>query len=94
MGMDLCAVNPPENVNPSISYNWTGWKDLVGKLNRWGVNTAEFTFCNDGDIISAETCMEVADAIERHFDELSGYDQSWLGKDIQSWRICGGYRQN
>jgi hypothetical protein len=75
-------------------YNWHGWGVLRGKLEEWGVDTSEFSGCNDGDLISAKTCRKVADAIEAHLPELSEEYQNWLQPHIARWRTCGGYAQH
>lgn len=99
MGMDLCPVAPSEDAptdeNSHIwgRYNWNGWRWLVEHLNKWGVDTIEFSGFNDGDLISEETCKKVADAIEKNLHTLDEEDQTWLKEDIILWRTCGGYYQ-
>jgi len=85
MGMDL--------IGAQLSYNWSGWEWLVEKLDEWGVDVSEFRFSNDGDLISKETCIKVAQAIEEHLDELDYEFQEWLEPHIFHWRECGGCRQ-
>ena len=82
MGMDLIGLR--------LSYNWTGWKWLVDHLRKWGVDVSELKFMNDGDPISRETCLSIADAIEAHFDELTSDEQQWLEGHIDLWRKCNG----
>ena len=108
MGMDLIPVNPSEEAPrwdaPGKSwhgklipgrYNWSGWSWLLQHLERWGVLTDEFQYTNDGDVISEETCIRVADAIEQHVSELDEPDDTkvWLMGHVILWRTCGGYEQ-
>jgi hypothetical protein len=53
-----------------LSYNLAGWAWLIRWLNRWGVDTSEFSESNDGELISDPTCRAVADALEKHPEEL------------------------
>ena len=85
MGMDLVGVD--------LSYNWRSWGFLISRLNEWGVDTSEFRGTNDGDIISKETCIAVADAIERHLCELDDDDREFLEPHIDKWRTCNGCEQ-
>ena len=100
MGMDLKPIDPsPDAPTDEYGvtwgrYNWSGWSWLVDHLNKWGVDTNEFKGMNDGDPISKETCLKVADTIEQHLDELEPRDQKWLKDDIVLWRTCGGYEQH
>jgi len=74
-------------------YNWSGWRWLITHLESWGVDVREFRFSNDGDFISPETCMAVADAIEAHLTELDDKDREWIEPHIDAWRHCGGCSQ-
>lgn len=100
MGMDLKPIRPSkkaprdENGHPKWGrYNISGWSYIWDQLNRWGVDTSEFSGYNDGDKISAKTCRAVADAIEKHLPEMSERDRRWLEPHVILWRTCGGYRQ-
>jgi hypothetical protein len=100
MGRDLEPINPspdaPRDEDGQIvwgRYNWAGWRWLVDRLIEWGGDVSEFSGWNAGDPIAAETCRKVADAIERHIEELDADDRQWLAEDISLWRTCGGYRQ-
>lgn len=64
MGMDLISTNN------HFSYNWSGWRWLYEYLVGWGVGVEELKFTNDGDLISAETCKAIAEALDRHRAEL------------------------
>ena len=85
MGMDL--------IGAGLSYNWSGWSWLVEHLRLWGVDVSEFQFTNDGDPISRNTCLAVAEAIETHLDELDGDYRKWLESHIDRWRQCRGCEQ-
>jgi len=67
MGMDLQSLNTEVL---DTSYNWAAWRDIVGRFEKWGIDTSEFRFANDGELINARTCMDVADALEAHIDEI------------------------
>ena len=85
MGMDLIGAR--------LSYNWSGWRWLVARLKSWGVDVRELKFYNDGDPISPETCVAIADAIEVHLDELDDDDREVMASHIDAWRHCGGCEQ-
>jgi hypothetical protein len=106
MGMDLVPINPSEDAPrwdvPEMSwhgevisgrYSWAGWSELCGLLKEWGVPTEEFDCMNEGKMISEETCIRVAEAIEQHLPELPADYQEWLQPHIELWRTCGGYKQ-
>ena len=85
MGMDLIGAN--------LSYNWSSWVVLISRLDEWGVDTSEFRGTNDGDPISKETCIAVADAIERHLGEVDDVARGFLEPHIDKWRTCNGCEQ-
>jgi len=106
MGMDLKPINPSSNApryptdhdyapNKIIQgrYNWTGWDRLTQLLEVWGINTEEFVAYNGGDIITADKCKKVADAIDAHYDELTDKEKAWIKGHSDLWRTCGGYEQ-
>jgi hypothetical protein len=93
MGIDLRSIRSETGRAIILSYNWSGWGWLVDFLNQLGVDTSEFRFHNDGEVIAASTCVKVADALEKHFDQLKPEDQSWLEGHAESWRCCGGFEQ-
>lgn len=106
MGMGLEPVNPTAEAprhppdhkhcpNEPVwgRYNWTGWSWLWEHLAEWGIDTRDFSGSNDGELIPAEKCVEVANAIEAHIGELDEEHQAWLRPHIKLWRTCGGYRQ-
>ena len=77
MGMDLW----PKRRKPSVAgihYNLMGWATLYSYLKRWNVDVSEFSEFNDGEPISARTCVAVAEAIKKHFSELSRDEKAWL----------------
>lgn len=98
--MDLEPINPskdaPKTEEYGITwgrYNWSGWKYMGDILPKWGVNISSFAGSNDGDEIPESVCLDIANAIEQHLNELSPKDKEWLEPHIQLWRTCGGYRQ-
>lgn len=99
MGMDLKPVRPtPDAPKDGYGvvwgrYNWSGWSYLTSHLQNWGVELTGFSGMNDGDLIKAKKCREVADAIEKHLHLLDEENQKWLRPHIILWRTCGGYRQ-
>lgn len=99
--MDLEPINPSK-MAPTRSdgspkwgrYNWAGWRWLVRLLNDKGLDTSEFSGCNDGEEISAETCEKVADILEAEIPNLEDEEErEWLKNHPLLWRTCGGYRQ-
>jgi hypothetical protein len=93
MGMDLHPVKSEPFIQPSLHYNWCGWRTLVKILNENGVDTSEFSGINDGELISIETCREVAIVIEdnrKRFEEIYKWN---MDNDINFWRHCGGCYQ-
>lgn len=85
MGIDL--------VGTGLHYNWNGWKWLVENLESWGVDVSELKFFNDGDPISAETCVAIAAAIESNISELDDDPREWIASHIEAWRKCDGCEQ-
>jgi hypothetical protein len=85
MGMDLTGAG--------LSYNWWAWRRLLELLASWCVDVSELTCTNDGDLISEQTCLAVADAIEVHLNELSDTEYDWLEPHIELWRNSGGVTQ-
>jgi hypothetical protein len=79
MGMTLIPIRPTQkapldkNGNPRwLHYNLGDWGWLRQQLRGWGVDTARFSSCNDGERIPAKLCRQVADALEVHLGELDG----------------------
>ena len=81
-------------------YTCEGWLLLLPALAQWGVDTTSFPCRNIGEVISAESCREVADTLEAHLGEYVDliyphWDiQCALDEavnDIHGWRTCGGY---
>ena len=106
MGMDLKPINPtkdapryPDDGESGSGeviwgrYNWSGWTYITDKLESWGVDLTDFSGSNDGGVIPAEKCIEVANAIESHLNDLDEEDREWLRPHIVKWRTCGGYEQ-
>ena len=71
-------------IGTGLSFNWEGWRELVSKLEEWGVDTSEFCFHNSGKLISEETCKSVAAVIEQHRDEYIQIKH----ERIESIRLC------
>ena len=109
MGMDLEPINPSDDAPFEITgnprwgrYNWCGWNLLIRLLEEKGLDTSEFSGCNDGEVISDETCKKVANILEaltrpetvgETHSELDEPNRQWLESRIELWRTCGGYRQ-
>ena len=99
MGMDLLHINPATDhrtgkyIARDLQYNWSAWRMLEEMLDSWGVDTSEFRFVNDREVISADTCRRVADALESHQEELEYLNLSWLKGHIPAWRDSGGFEQ-
>lgn len=85
MGMDL--------IGAGLSYNWQAWCWLRERLQTWGVDTSELSSRNDGDPISAATCVAIADALQTHLEELSPTEKSLVEPHIDAWRNCHGCSQ-
>jgi hypothetical protein len=100
MGMDLVPINP--NANAPLDkygniqygfYNLSKWGRFRDLLILWHIYEDELNDFNDGEIISFDTCLIIADALDAHFEELCQEDKDWLKGHSQLWRTCGGYRQ-
>lgn len=79
--------------DPNIHYNWSGWSFLCEFLQDNGMNMSEFAGGNDGELLSRDTCMEVADCIEKNLHKLEPTDQVWLKEHIIRWKWARNYRQ-
>ena len=88
MGMDLLARRHKKRI-PVLHYNWSGWSELWGLLNKYGVDTSEFSGWNDGNVISAKTCRVVAEMIRLHKAELSQDGCEWIEGHEEGWRAFG-----
>lgn len=101
MGMDLIPINPASNAPRKPDgrarycfYSWSSWKELRELLAQWGVPLHEFRERNHGEVISEETCLLVAAAIEKNVELIE--DESLrerLCSSIERWRTSGGYEQ-
>ncbi|MDE2096136.1 MAG: hypothetical protein KGL39_02750 [Patescibacteria group bacterium] len=83
----------PQKGAVDCHYNWSGWSWLITHLQEWGVDTNHFDGVNDGKLIPAAKCCEVAAAIEAHLPELDAEDREWLEPHVAIWRASGGFRQ-
>ena len=93
MGMDLQPVKSEPFIQPSLHYNWCGWGTLLSFLTENGVDMSEFSTCNNGDLISVETCRKVSIVIEDNRNVLEEIFGGKLDDDINFWRHCGGCYQ-
>jgi hypothetical protein len=84
MRMDLIA---------GLSYKKKAWRRLIQLLESWEVSTHEFSLCNDGKLISRNTCLAVAWAIEANLEFLDECEREWLEPHIELWRYSGGLVQ-
>ena len=98
--MTLIPIRPTQKApldkngnSPWLHYNLDDWGWLRQQLRRWGVDTARFSSCNDGERIPAKVCRQVADALESHLGELDAEQRRWLRPQIRVWRTGGGFRQ-
>lgn len=97
--MDLKPVKPtakaPRRRGKVIEhgYNWGRWEVLLAFLEKYGVTLESFDGLNDGKIIPAKKCIEVADAMDANINEVDEKCRKWMKKDSILWRTCGGYRQ-
>jgi hypothetical protein len=94
MGMDLLAKN-----GEASRYNWQGWSWFVDFVKQHGVNTADFSWTNDGAKIPEEVCKEVAKAIR---DGSVEYNYAFAGESYglapaeehaKFWENSGGVEQ-
>lgn len=100
MGIDIAPMNPsaefPQDENGRgnlwLSFNISGLMEFKDWLFDRSVRIDEFFWSNETDLVCEATCNQIADTIERHFQELSDADRIWLGKQVQFWRHCGGAR--
>ena len=93
MGMDLITrINVP-SIRPTKHYTNSGWRKLVGFLEKHGVDTSEFSEFNDGELISGRTCRAVATVIEENSKELEDLFDEGVDEDITFWSNCGGCYQ-
>jgi len=88
MGMDLLPRRHKRKIH-GLHYNWSGWSELWTFLNKWGVDTSEFSEWNDGAVISAKTCRIVAEMIKLHKAELSQGGSEWIEGHDKGWRAFG-----
>ncbi len=99
MGYDLKPCRPTKNAPRKPDgeimwgrYNIWGWPVLISSLEKWGVDVSQIPHYNDGDLISAKKCREIADALEKNRMDSSVPDWVCSQGDIDWWRNCGGCR--
>jgi hypothetical protein len=88
----------PKNIqknltNPSLHYNWSGWRYICTFLEHHGMDMSNFDGSNDGKLIPRNDCMKVADIMEKYIGELSQEDQEWLKPHIECWKWAKNYKQ-
>ena len=66
MGMDLSS----KTGNLYYQFNIFGWRKIRNFLERLGCDVSEFSGSNDGDLVSPETCSEIADRMESRKNDL------------------------
>src|SRR5271154_1363871 len=98
MTMDLIPRH--RNLDKDLSYNWEGWCTLIDFLQRHGGKTEEFSGTNDGELICANTCRQVAKIIEENSAEYNSiYGGGSYGKlpaqqHAKIWHDSHGFRQH
>lgn len=61
MGMDLYSKRKPRGKDsPYYQFNWAGWGRIQDFLLCLGCDLSEFSGRNDGDLVGAETCTNIA----------------------------------
>jgi len=95
MGMDLIAKNGTD----SLHFNWSGWRAVCEFVEKAGVDVSEFAGMNDGDLISKETCVEVAKAIltnsTKYNEMFAGdyYGPNPASEHSEIWKRSEGFEQ-
>jgi hypothetical protein len=82
--MDLYAADRRSEGRP-LHYSPAGWEVLIRFLQECGIETAELKKVHEGGPVSAQTCFRVANAIDFHWDELTG-TKLWLRDHAREWR--------
>ena len=82
-----------DNYEPNLHYNWTGWSWIWNWLEEHEVHTIEFSGVNDGQRLSRKTCKQVAETLEKHWDELNADDQYWLKNHKDIWKYTLNFKQ-
>ena len=78
MGMDLYSKRKPRlKDNLYYRFNWYGWRKVCDFLDGLGCDLSEFSGSNDGELVSPETCEDVANKI----DEVAGKVKHLLACD-------------
>lgn len=95
MGYDLKPMRPNANYPRNEKgkpvwgrYNMRGWYMLHRGFYYAGRPKLILPQTNQGDLILAKTCREVADLMEKHPEHFSEFPSS----DILEWRNSGGFR--
>jgi hypothetical protein len=70
MGFDLYSKRRPKGKDKLYyRFNIHGWGSVQDFLSTLGCDLSEFSGCNDGDLVSAETCADIAGRIHTALDE-------------------------
>lgn len=67
MGMDLYSVEGGQYYR----FNWSGWSVLCDFLEGLNCDLSEFSGSNNGDEVSEDTCLAIADRLDEVKAELS-----------------------
>lgn len=70
MGMDLYSKRIPEGKKQRLYYrfNWTSWNNVCQFLEDLGCDISEFTGSNDGEVVSPNSCLSIANTVQNTFD--------------------------
>ena len=70
MGMDLYSKKTPEGRKQRLYYrfNWSGWNNVCQFLEYLGCDISEFSGSNDGDVVSPNSCLSIANTVQNAFD--------------------------
>ena len=78
MGMCLKAVNRAVDDDQSLKFSWERWEMFWRLCRQWEIDTTEFRWVNEGDLISRFTCQAIANALEEHQTWLKAEGFDWL----------------
>lgn len=96
MGVELISR---DQSGRDLHYSWDGWRFLREFACKQGIDAAQITDSNDGNILSAAICRAVANAIE---SQPSEYDKFFAGpaygpapaaEHARIWRESSGFEQ-
>jgi hypothetical protein len=96
MGVELISC---DQNGRDLHYNLDGWRFLQEFASKQGIDAAQITASNNGDILSAEICHAVANAIESQSSEYNNYfagpayGPSPAKEHARIWRESSGFEQ-